>query len=187
MTPLRPSRALVLLAFVLTGCASKPGGSGWSIDRFVYQSHEWQPWTVTLVDTRTGESLWSVDVPVGRQLVVGFRKGVGPNPYKPDMMYWGITEYGRGVARRDNQIPVPPAHARRLDPTLRPTPELPGTPMPGSPFEIAEAPTAPEPLPAAETPARAEPPPAPEPAETPPPAQDDRPPIDLPQGTRKPG
>lgn len=120
-----------VLASCLGGCNS-PGGMGYSADRFVYQSNEWQPWTVSLVDTRTGESLWSVDVPVGQQLVVGFREGSGPNEFKPDMMYWGLTEYGRGVSRTQNQIPAPGPLSRRLEPVLRPTPELPGTPLPGS-------------------------------------------------------
>jgi hypothetical protein len=133
---IRRSLALLLLAApaaLFSGCNS-PGGQGFSSDRFVYQSNEWQPWTVSLIDTRTGESLWSVDVPVGKQLVMGFRKGVGPNEFKPDMMYWGISENGRNISRQSNQFPVPGAHARRIEPVLRPTPELPGTPLPGSPY-----------------------------------------------------
>ncbi|MDX2116307.1 MAG: hypothetical protein SFZ24_11910 [Planctomycetota bacterium] len=120
------------------GCHSE-GGSMYSADKFTYLSHEWQPWTVTLIDTRTGESLWSVDVPVGKQLVFGFREGAGPNQFKPDMMDWGLWEAGRSYGTRDNQLPVPPAKSRRIEPSLRPTPELPGTPLPGSPF-VAEVP-----------------------------------------------
>ncbi|MBL8746963.1 MAG: hypothetical protein JNK58_11490 [Phycisphaerae bacterium] len=118
----------------LVGGCNSPGGMGYSADRFVYRSDEWQPWTVSLIDTRTGESVWSVDVPVGKQLVMGFRKGVGPNEFKPDIMYWGITENGRAISRQSNQLPVPGAMSRRLEPVLRPTPELPGTPLPGSPY-----------------------------------------------------
>lgn len=131
--------AILLLPFadamILAGCSSV--GLGYSSDRFVYRSNEWQPWTVTLTDSRTGESVWSVDVPVGKQLIVGFRRGVGPSEFKPDMMYWGISENGRTISRQSNQVPVPPAHSRVLEPTLRPVPELPGTPLPGSPYADA--------------------------------------------------
>lgn len=128
---------ICLSVSALVGGCNTPGGMGYSSDRYVYRSDEWQPWTVSLIDTRTGENVWSVDVPVGQQLVFGFRRGVGPNEFKPDMMYWGITENGRAVSRQSNQLPVPAALSRRIEPVLRPTPELPGTPLPGSPFAFA--------------------------------------------------
>lgn len=126
--------AFVLASAAMVGGCNSPGGQGFSGDRFVYRSDEWQPWTVSLIDTRTGESVWSVDVPVGKQLIVGFRRGAGPNEFKPDMMYWGISENGRAISRQSNQLPVPSATSRLLEPVLRPTPELPGTPLPGSPY-----------------------------------------------------
>lgn len=206
---------MVAAGGLLLGGCNNPGGTGWSMDRFVYQSHEWQPWTVSLIDARTGENLWSVDVPVGKQLVMGFRQGSGPNQFKPDIMYWGITEFGRGVSRTSNQMPVPAAHSRRIEPVLRPTPELPGTPLPGSPFAettpaektvaakagkmppgVADtfAPASPRPAPpikeAKPAPEQAQPQqpqPSPEPQPAPQPSSpSDDPPIDLPQGTRGP-
>lgn len=106
-----------------SGCHHQ-GGSLWSDDKHTYVSTPWRPWTVTLTDTRTGEAVWSMDVPVGKQLVLQFRKGSGPNEFKPDMMDWSVMEPKRG-GRLRNQIAVPPASARRLDPVLRPTPEDP--------------------------------------------------------------
>lgn len=127
--------AVALAASVLsTGCHYE-GGPLYSADRFTYVSREWQPWTVSLIDTRTGESVWSVDVPVGQKLVLGFREGSGPNEFKPDMMDWGLMPHDRTFGERPNQLPVPPAGARRLEPVLRPTPELPGTPTTGNPFD----------------------------------------------------
>ena len=114
-----------ILATSLLGACHMQGGSLYSDDKHTYVSTSWRPWTVSLVDTRTGEAVWSMDVPVGRQLVVQFREGSGPNEFKPDMMDWMLMEPGRGGALR-NQIPVPPASARRLEPVLRPTPEDPG-------------------------------------------------------------
>lgn len=135
---MRSARALVslcLLGAALAGC-HKEGGFAYSNDQFTYVSDEWRPWTVTLIDSRTGESLWSIDVPVGQQLAVGFREGSGPNEFKPDMMDWGLMPAGRWFGARNNTLPVPPSHARRLEPVLRPTPELAGTPLPGSPYSL---------------------------------------------------
>jgi hypothetical protein len=195
-------RALAILALGAAslssaGC-SYEGGSLSSMDQFLYVSREWEPKTVTLIDTRTGESLWSVDVPVGKQLSVGFRKGAGPNPFKPDMMDWGMSEHGRTSVARPNQMPVPAAGSRRLEFSLRPTPEMPGSALPGSPFDagsgVPEArqpapmptaadqmPSAPAPQPTAPPETRQVEPAAPQPQGQP---QEQTPPVDIPQGTR---
>ncbi|MEM8834972.1 MAG: hypothetical protein AAGD00_04035 [Planctomycetota bacterium] len=120
----------------LSGCfTNTQSGLTGSRDKHTYVSTTWRPWTVTLVDTRTGEPLWSVDVPVGQQLVVDFTEGSGPNEYKPDMMAWRLMEAGRlGFGGSKNRIPVPSQYARRIEPTLRPVPEFPGVTPPESPF-----------------------------------------------------
>lgn len=124
------SRSLVALvaASALTGlggCYSE-GGLGWSEDQHVFISRPQQPWNVTLRDTRTGQELWTAEVPVGKQLVVHFLKDEGTkDPYTPDVMEWGIMNDGDEVGRLGNRMPVPPANARRIEPTLRATPELP--------------------------------------------------------------
>ncbi len=121
----------------LGGCSGE-GGAYYSDDSYTFVSRAWEPKTVTLIDTRTGESLWSVDVPVGKELRMGFSKGTGPNEYKPDEVTWEMRENGRRFGSRDNRMPCPPRDARRVDMTLRPKPEMPGTPVPGSPFRSAE-------------------------------------------------
>lgn len=116
---------LTAASFAAVGCYSE-GGLGWSEDQHVYVSRPYQPWTVTLKDTRTGQELWSVEVPVGKQLVVHFLTGTGsPGAYTPDTMEWAIMEEGVESDRLGNSMPVPPAISRRLDPVLRPTPEFP--------------------------------------------------------------
>lgn len=126
--------SLGALSLPMGGCHLE-GGPRYSADRYTYVSRSWTPKTISLIDTRTGETTWSVDVPVGEQLVVGFSKGTGPNELRPDEIVWGLMPAGRRFGQRNNRQPCPPASARRLDMTLRPTPEMPGDTLPGTPFE----------------------------------------------------
>lgn len=116
-----------LFASTLTGCVGSDMFSGSSTDRHVYESTTWQPKTVTLIDTRTGETAWSVDVPVGQAIVVSFSEGTGPNEYRPDEIKWEMAPIGRTIITPMNRQPCPPAYARRLDMTLRAAPETVGT------------------------------------------------------------
>ena len=102
------------------------GGMGLSEDKHVYVSRSWQPWTVTLRDTRTGQAFWSIDVPVGKKLAIQFLAGHGTeNSYTPDLMKWGVINPDDPYTNLVNSLPVPAADVRRLEPTLRATPELP--------------------------------------------------------------
>lgn len=120
---------LVAAGLLLSGCYGE-GGTGFSIDRYTYISTSWNPKTVSLVDTRVGETIWSVDVPVGQQLVVGFYVGKGGTPQMPDLMYWGLMEGGAGGGATPNRMPVPPYSARLIELTFRPAPEMPGAVLP---------------------------------------------------------
>lgn len=116
------------------------GGPGWSADRFTYPSDSWRPQTVSLVDTRTGETLWSVDVPVGQQLVVGFYADRNEDdPMMPDEMQWRIMKAGKRFGPLHNRMPCPPRDARLVEVTMREAPELPGAVLPpGGPDAPAE-------------------------------------------------
>ncbi len=127
MSILRCVKFLPLLGLLLlTGCYTE-GGPGFSIDQHVYVSRPWQPWTVTLRDTRTGQEFWSMDVPVGKKLIVSFSENTGSNDkYTPDVMKWVVVDEDRETfVSITNSLPVPPANSRRLEPALRTTPELP--------------------------------------------------------------
>ena len=126
------------LGILLTGMTLLASGCSYSGDRHIYESTAWYPQTVTLVDTRTGEDIWAVDVPVGKQLIVGFRGGAGPNDHKPDVMYWSVTDLGRKSTNDKSEMPVPGPDARVLVPTRRASPETPDSSMPGSPFPKTE-------------------------------------------------
>ncbi|TVQ59827.1 MAG: hypothetical protein EA379_09860 [Phycisphaerales bacterium] len=149
----RRTLALFTLAFAglslgaSSGCYFE-GGPGWSADRFAYVSRTWTPKTVTLVDTRTGESLWSMDVPVGQRLVIDFRKAprnVEADDWLPDVMQWDLMPESRRFGALKNQIRVPPSMSRRVEMTLRPTPEYPPESDTGdATWNEATSPTAPE-------------------------------------------
>jgi hypothetical protein len=136
------SRSLLLAATLcaaatcisLTGCQNtyggaslySEGGTGMSLDSHVYVSRSWQPWTVTLRDTRTGQAFWSIDVPVGKKLAIQFLRNHGTDTlYTPDLMKWGLMEEDSAYENLANSLPVPAADVRRLEPTLRAVPELP--------------------------------------------------------------
>lgn len=118
--------ASLLCVTLLSGCYSE-GGPGFALDQQAYVSRPWTPWTVTLRDTRTGQEFWSMDVPVGKRLIVSFSTDTGTkDKYTPDKMNWALVDENEDFAvRLSNSIPVPPANARRLEPTLRTVPELP--------------------------------------------------------------
>lgn len=130
-----PSRrrlgALLLGAAFLTlgaGCYY-PGGAMASKDQFTYASTTWQPMTISLVDTRIGETIWSVDVPVGKNLALNFQPApqdeVGADPARPDLMNWAIMSPDQHSPNFENKVRVPDKSARRVEVSIRPTPELP--------------------------------------------------------------
>ena len=104
--------ALLVLGLASPGCYL-PGGNGFSNDTHTFQSTSWNPVTVSLKDTRTGQDIWSVDVPVGKQLVMHFRDGDGvEGSGMPDVMEWEIMDNGEMFGQLNNTIPVPPASNR---------------------------------------------------------------------------
>ncbi|MFG0306885.1 MAG: hypothetical protein ACF8Q5_11800 [Phycisphaerales bacterium JB040] len=120
--------AAALGAATLSGCAAhREGGSGFSNDTFTYVSTTYEPKTLTLIDTRDGEPVWAVDVPVGMMLTVQFKQNAAKrsSPETPDVMIWGLGKSSRNSVSLSNRITVPPADARRLDMSLRDAPEWP--------------------------------------------------------------
>lgn len=99
------------------------GGPLWSGQEFAYVSTTWSPKTVTVMDLRTGEAVWTVDVPVGQKVSFKFSEGTGPNEYNSDEIVWEFMEMDDTFVARTQRSPCPPAHARRVDLTLRPAPE----------------------------------------------------------------
>jgi len=101
------------------------GGTGTSDDKMVYVSRAFDAKTITVIDTRTGEALWTMDVPVGRKLVIDFEEGkAGDTPDRPDLMRWELMDDSDLYGGLDNAMPVPVADCRRIDVSLRAVPEI---------------------------------------------------------------
>ncbi len=125
---------MTALIALCSGCEYTPGmNPGWraggdlaSNDRYTFISTPHAPQTITIIDTRSGEIIWSRDVPVGQQLNLRFVPDVNKdNPVRPDVMKYGVTEAGRRFARLTDSITVPAADSRRIDVELRKGPEFP--------------------------------------------------------------
>lgn len=133
----RTHAARLRLAAVLAGAAVLPGcwvegGRGNSSDSFTYVSTEYQPKTVSLVDTRTGQAIWSYEIPVGRELVMEFYQGeiaTARDHLNPDTLRWDDFEAGTYFGSPRKRLNVPPSTARRLDVALRPAPEMAAAPQ----------------------------------------------------------
>lgn len=111
---------LASIAMVWGGCAYSPGGGGVSRDIHPFTSYPHDLKTVSLIDTRIQETLWTFDVPVGKKIVVRFKDDADTgNDNLPAEMTWKLMPAGQRAGHLDNSMPAPPAKARLLktDPT----------------------------------------------------------------------
>ncbi|MFM9996584.1 MAG: hypothetical protein ACKVU4_12390 [Phycisphaerales bacterium] len=115
---------------LLAGCQGyDAGGPMVSIDQHTFESKPDYPQTVTLLDHTTGETLWSVDIPVGRKLVMRFETGKNKlDPERPDLLLWDLMEFKVEYERLDNSMPVPPEWRRMLSVSYRKPGAASGTP-----------------------------------------------------------
>ncbi len=120
--------ALLIVSGLLAGLGSlsacstgyPTGGGSISRDAFPFESTSFSPKTVQLKDTRTGEVLWTYEIPVDRKLVVRFYPGRNPtNTEMPDEMRWEEWELGRDNGSLENKMPAPDSRYRRLDVFIR--------------------------------------------------------------------
>ncbi|MBY0112655.1 MAG: hypothetical protein K2Y21_07530 [Phycisphaerales bacterium] len=139
--------ALGAAAFTLAGCnIYRQGGSLRSNDTFTYIADEHYPVTVTLMDTRTNEPVWTADVPVGKQLTIRFHEAQYPdNPANPDAMRWRFFDKPTRAGELGSVMAVPNKFSRRIDTSIRSSPEYPaGTDPRGQSLTVAKPmPTAP--------------------------------------------
>jgi hypothetical protein len=104
-----------------------PGGNPFTnspTSAATWVSNEEFPKTVTLVDTRSGEHLFVMVIPVGKKLVIEFVKDGGDNMvFTPDLMTWQIFPHNVQYGPLSNSLTVPNRWSRRLDVTIRPSSE----------------------------------------------------------------
>ncbi len=94
-----------------------------------YYSTQTMPCTITIIDTRTGEPFFSIEIPPGKQFTVQFVAGKGDDPVKtPDLMRYEIFKLGTLTGTLRNSITVPNQYCRRIDVDYRPGPEVPPEP-----------------------------------------------------------
>lgn len=111
---LAPAVLALGLAAGISGC------TGNSDDRFEYVSTAYSPKTLSVVDVRTDETIWTYEVPVGSELRLNF---------SPDRTEYGAIEPSASMrykvfpAGEQGEIPVPAKANRRLDLELRDGPE----------------------------------------------------------------
>lgn len=125
---LRSAAALTILAglTLLPGCLTPKGGMmPYTGAPDVFFSWEHEPCTVTLIDTRTDEVIFAMDIPPGKQLAVKFLDGEGDDPvYTPDVMLYEVMERGEKFGKLRNSLTVPSADVRRIDVDYRSGSEL---------------------------------------------------------------
>lgn len=116
--------ASAVLASTLS-CGYRSGGQGWKGSSETFQSTEFLPATLTLTDTRTGEEVWTQDIPVGYQVVTRFISDGGTDLInRPDRLEYQVFERGTQRGRLRSAIAVPPAGARRWELSYREGPEF---------------------------------------------------------------
>ena len=109
--------AAIVAAFVISGCYSPGGGimprAGGAM---TWVSTERSIKTIRIIDIRDNEEFFSIDIPVDRQLVIEFDKGMGDDPVNtPDLMRYEVMIAGTSMGTLHNAMTVPNAASRRID------------------------------------------------------------------------
>ncbi len=108
--------AALLVPFVVGGCQYD--------ERQTFESTPYRPQTVTLVNSATGEKVWTCDVPVGQKLEIAFKnKAPRGRELGYDEMTWVLSGAASKETGKKNSVKVPPDTSRRLEVSLRPIPE----------------------------------------------------------------
>jgi len=105
-------------ASVMGGCSTAETHS--------YPSTPHMPQTVSLINTATGETIWTCDIPVGKKLDIRFEKRADvAEEQNTDTMTWSISGVATTATGRRNSLKVPPPSHRLLKVTERAAPEVP--------------------------------------------------------------
>ncbi|MHC5024002.1 MAG: hypothetical protein ACYTGG_08830 [Planctomycetota bacterium] len=109
--------------FAGVGCAmhTPEGGSmPFTGGSHTFYSTETSPKTVSIIDLRTDEEIFKVEIPVGKQLTFDFVEELGDDVvYTPDLMRYEIWPIGTKTGKLRNALSVPNAASRRIDVQVR--------------------------------------------------------------------
>jgi len=90
-----------------------------------YNSDAMSPKTISLIDTASGETVWTIDIPAGQKLDLKFDKR--PSVAEEDgfdIMTWTLSKAATDPKGRTNTVRVPPPSQRRTEMTLRTAGEI---------------------------------------------------------------
>ena len=102
---------------LVAGCHSPKGGlmpyTGGSTTHFSYET---RPLSIRMIDLRSGESFFEMDVPTGKQLTYQFFAEEGSDPvYTPTLMRYMVFDLGKQTGKLKNAMSVPPMRSIRVD------------------------------------------------------------------------
>ena len=121
----RQATLSLMAVMTLAGCYTPEGGwAPYTGGASTYISTEFRPCTVTVVDARTDEPFFTIEVPPGKQLTLDFKRGRGDDPIlTPDLMRYRVFPIGTIGGSLTNALSVPDAASCRVDVDFRPGPE----------------------------------------------------------------
>jgi hypothetical protein len=126
----------------MEGCRMyRPGGNPFfdgPSSATTWESTEEVPKTITVIDTRSGERIFVMEIPVGQKLVIDFVEDLGDNEViTPDLMSWEVFPSDVGYGPLTNALTVPNRWSRRIDVSIRPSSEY-ANPMTDRPLSVDE-------------------------------------------------
>ncbi len=111
---------------------------------FTYESTVMRPVTIKVIDIRTEEPIFTMEVPVGQQISFHFDETGGDDAVlRPAKMSWAMWDKGTAFGSLSNSLSVPGRDARRIEYTLRAAPEY-APQSPEAAMRADEASTRPE-------------------------------------------
>ena len=118
---------LAACALTLGACSmDATGGDTWSKDSYTYRSTPFAPKTIELVDVRTEEVIWALDIPAGWELEMSFGEdNINSDGVAASNMNWKLKPYQVRGKSQSGKFIAPPRGSRRVDMVLRESPEHP--------------------------------------------------------------
>ncbi|MEM9165721.1 MAG: hypothetical protein AAGB48_01715 [Planctomycetota bacterium] len=117
---------LAATGLLVGGCYSI-GGVPASRDAATFESTSHLPATVSVIDTRTQEVIWSIDIPVGQKMRYRFydkKKAPGATDARPALMRWAVAPTRGDLGSLENELAVPVASNRLVRYDVRESPEF---------------------------------------------------------------